>query len=78
VIKAEGDIALLLVELEDGKIILGENVESELIFVSGFVEFVMGEFPLSEEVFDNLLLDGGGAERAYEEDREDDEDFHYK
>jgi len=71
-VEAKGNIGLFLVELEDGNVVLGEDVESEFIFESSSVKLVVGELPLRVEVSQELFLDGN-TEGSDEEDRKENE-----
>jgi len=70
VVQSEGNIALLLVELEDFKIVVGEDLESDFVFVFSGISLLVSGLPLSEKVLDELLLKGSSKSSDEEEGNE--------
>jgi len=66
-VKTKREIVLFVVDSEDFDIVLGKDVESELIFKSSSVKLVVGELPLRIEVSDGLFFKRD-TERADEEE----------
>jgi len=57
---------LFLVELEDLEIVVGEDLESDLVFIFSSIALLVGGFPLLIEILDHLFMKGS-SESSYED-----------